>query len=113
MSATTDTEQSSPMGPEQGAALIDTIMAAAQPGAVFGAPVAAGDSIIITASEVAGGGGFGFGQGHAPEAGTGGGGGGGGGAMGRPVAVIIIGPTGARVEPIVDVTKIALAGITA
>jgi uncharacterized spore protein YtfJ len=43
----------------------------------------------------------------------GGGGAGGGAALGRPVAVISIGPHGVAVEPIVDVTKIALAFVTA
>ena len=38
--------------------------------------------------------------------------GGGGGSAGRPVAAIIIGPEGVRVEPVVDVTKIALAVFT-
>lgn len=45
-------------------------------------------------------------------AGFGGGGGGGGVSGGRPVAVISIGPKGVRVEPVVDVTKIALAFFT-
>jgi hypothetical protein len=33
--------------------------------------------------------------------------------MGRPVAVIAIGPDGVTVKPVVDVTKVALAGLTA
>lgn len=44
--------------------------------------------------------------------GSGGGGGGGGVGIGRPVAAIIINRDGVRVEPIVDVTKVALAFIT-
>jgi hypothetical protein len=32
--------------------------------------------------------------------------------MGRPVAVISVGPSGVRVEPVVDPTKIALAFFT-
>jgi hypothetical protein len=39
--------------------------------------------------------------------------GGGGGAMGRPVAIIAIGPEGVTVKPVMDVTKVALAGLTA
>lgn len=39
--------------------------------------------------------------------------GGGGGSSGQPVAIIIIGPDGVTVKPVVDVTKIALAGVTA
>jgi hypothetical protein len=33
--------------------------------------------------------------------------------MARPVAVILVGPDGVKVKPVVDVTKIALAAITA
>jgi len=44
--------------------------------------------------------------------GSGGGGGGGGRVLARPVAAIIMSPTSVRVEPIVDVTKIALAVFT-
>jgi uncharacterized spore protein YtfJ len=42
----------------------------------------------------------------------GGGLGGGGGSHGRPVAVIVIGPNGVRVRPVVDVTKIGIAAVT-
>jgi len=113
-------------------AMIDKIYAAAQPGAVFSAPVVAGSNTIITASEVAAGGGFGFGSGSGARPGSSAGpafdqpnasgqaapasrsgGGGGGGSSGRPVAAIVIGPDGVKVEPIVDPTKIALAAIGA
>ena len=51
---------------------------------------------------------------QAEQANSGGGGiGGGGRSAGRPVAIIIIGPEGVTVKPVFDVTKIALAGITA
>jgi uncharacterized spore protein YtfJ len=102
--------------------ILEKVFAAAQPGAVFGAPLSADGYTIITACEIAAGGGFGSGLGSAPApqaneaAGTqnvGGGAGGGGGAQGRPVAVIIVGPDGVSVKPIVDPTKIALAAITA
>ncbi|MBM2813136.1 MAG: hypothetical protein HW416_3895 [Chloroflexi bacterium] len=33
--------------------------------------------------------------------------------MGRPVGIVVIGPDGVAVRPIVDVTKIALAALTA
>ena len=113
---------------EQSMKVMDKIFAAAQPGAVYGAPVISGNYTIITASEVAAGGGFGYGRGVAtapalsasktpgeevsqrPESM---GAGGGGGSSGRPVAVIVIGPDGVQVKPVVDVTKLALAGITA
>jgi len=98
----------------------------------------AGDYTIITASEVYAGLGVGFGggggsapaaseepigdqppveqpdaeEGLPPGSGVGYGGGGGGVTMGRPVAAITIGPDGVSVEPIVDVTKIAIAFFT-
>lgn len=119
---------------EQGSKAFEKIFAAAQPGAVFGEPIVSGPYTLITAREVAAGGGFGYGRGFGPvraaaagaapagaagesrgevaQAG-GGGGGGGGGAMGRPVAIIVIGPDGVKVKPVVDVTKLAIAGITA
>jgi uncharacterized spore protein YtfJ len=117
---------------EQTAAMVEKIFAAAQPGAVYGQPVASETYTVITAAEVTSGGGFGMGIGLGPPSrpgGTaaaaadaaqpedrqtgGGGGGGGGGSMGRPVAVIAIGPDGVTVRPVVDVTKVALAGLTA
>jgi uncharacterized spore protein YtfJ len=120
---------------EQAAAMLEKIFAAAQPGAVYGQPVSAEGYTVITAAEVTAGGGFGMGMGTglgpgsrqdataaptvdaAPpgggQAGSGGGGGGGGGSMGRPVAIIAIGPDGVTIKPVVDVTKVALAGLAA
>lgn len=115
--------------------LMKRLIAVAQPASIFAEPVSSGDHTVITASEFTMGMGFGtgIGGGSAPAtgpeeaaeeteqekpqekreaSGMGGGGGGGGGAMGRPVAAIIIGPQGVRVEPIVDPTKIALAFFT-
>jgi uncharacterized spore protein YtfJ len=86
-----------------------------QPGVVFSEPATVGDQTVITAAEVHVGMGLGFGHGSGGEhetSGEGGGVGGGGGSAGRPVAAIIIGPSGVRVEPIVDVTKIVLAFLT-
>ena len=118
---------------EESMKVVDKIFAAAQPGAVYGAPVVSGSYTVITASEVVAGGGFGFGRGvgrapaitsnqtpgeQTPRAqgqgsvGGGGGGGGGGGSSGRPVAIIVIGPDGVRIRPVVDATKLALAAIT-
>jgi uncharacterized spore protein YtfJ len=111
--------------------MLDKLFAAAKPGVVFSAPVVSGNYTIITASEVASGGGFGYGKGVGPVVGpkitgettpegkpqppTIGGGsgiGGGGGASGRPLAAIIIGPDGVKVQPIVDATKIAMTALT-
>jgi uncharacterized spore protein YtfJ len=112
---------------EQVRELMEKLLAVAKPGTVFGEPVLIGEHTVITASEITIGMGFGFGGafGSAPqlaeaeeqgreEAGGGGyGSGGGGGGGGRPVAAIIAGPSGVRVEPIVDVTKLGLALFTA
>ena len=112
---------------EQGQAWMEKLLVAARPDAVFGEPVTAGSYTIITASEIGAGGGFGFGVGGGvspaatssktpgekqEDSGGGSGIGGGGGSTGRPVAAIIIGSEGVRVEPVVDVTKIALAVFT-
>jgi len=100
---------------------LDKFMAAANPNVVFSHPVEKGGYTVITASEITAGGGFGYGSGSSRQAGQsdeiegagGQGGGGGGGSSGRPVAVISIGPDGVKVQPIVDVTKLALAAVTA
>jgi uncharacterized spore protein YtfJ len=114
--------------PEQAFGLLDKLTAVADPAAVYSDPVEAGEYTIITASEVTVSLGMGFGggggrapsdedEGHdhpsAPPEGVGIGGGGGGMAAARPVAAIVVGPTGVHVQPIVDVTKIALAWLTA
>ena len=114
--ATTDKAQ------EQASRQFERLMAAAQPGAVFSSPVVSGGYTLITASEVTAGGGFGFASGMGPARATvpsaetpesvGGGGGGGGGSSGRPVAVIVISPDGVEVKPVLDITKLAIAGIT-
>ena len=110
---------------EQARELVEKLFSVAEPGAVFGEPVQVGEHTVITASEVTvgmgfgSGGGFGSGSqaeedGEGNQEGSGGGfgSGGGGGAGGRPVAAIIAGPDGVRIEPIVDVTKLGLAALT-
>ena len=113
---------------EDAMALVEKLFDVAQPGAVFGEPATIGDHTVITASEIKVGMGFGFGGGGAPGAegaggeaetegvgvgaGFGSGGGGGGVSGGRPVAAISVGPNGVQVDPVVDVTKIALAFFT-
>ncbi|MGH2496893.1 MAG: GerW family sporulation protein [Ktedonobacteraceae bacterium] len=81
---------------------------------IFGKPVERDGATIIPCSEIAFGFGMGSGTGPVDERGnpTGGGGGGGGGSQGRPVAVIVMTREGVRIEPVLDVTKVALAGIT-
>lgn len=94
-----------------------------RPDAVYSQPVTVGDYTVINASEYMAGIGVGYGGGggtgpneaaaEGEASGYGGGGGGGGSTMARPVATIIITPGGVRVEPIVDVTKIAISLFTA
>ena len=91
---------------------LERLFGAASSAAVFSAPHPVGDSVVITAvaRERAGGFGFGGGSGPGDEAtgGGGGGGGGGGSSVGRPVAVVRVGPDGIEVKPIIDVTKIGV-----
>lgn len=105
-------------------ALIGRLFEVAKPSAVFSEPQTVGDYTVITAGEVmvSMGAGFGGGGGSGPEedalgvvreeGGFGVGGGGGGFAMGRASAAISVGPDGVRVEPIFDVTKVAIALFT-
>jgi uncharacterized spore protein YtfJ len=85
---------------------------------VYGDPVEHEGKKIIPTAEVLCLMGFGVGSGggKGPDqnsGGTGGGGGGGGRVLSRPVAVIVASPTGVEIKPIVDITKIAMAGLTA
>ena len=92
--------------------------------AVYGEPVQSGETVVVPAAEVVSifGYGMGYGSGGAPAngeagdaggSGQGGGGGGAGRVLSRPVAAIIINGGSVRVEPIVDVTKLGLAALTA
>ena len=101
---------------------LDKFLTAANVEAVYGPPVTQGENLVIPAAEVLSIVGFGLGlgggsqpateAGNAGSNGGGGGGGGGGRVLARPVAAIIMSPTGVRVDPIVDVTKVALATFT-
>lgn len=94
---------------------IETFFGPASPSTVFSEPQPVGNELIITAAAWERAGGFGFGGGGGigsrgePEGG--GGGGGGGTSVGRPVAVIKIGDAGIEVEPVIDVTKLAVTVI--
>jgi len=85
--------------------------------AVFGQPIERGDYTVIPCAKVSVG--LGLGGGSRPmvkgeqrkEQGQGEGVGGGGNAKGRPMAVIIVSQGGVRVQPIVDVTRIAVASM--
>ena len=108
--------------PETAFGMMDKLLDVAKPEAVYSEPVTADGVTIITASEYVGGLGVGFGGGFGPAmdesgegqpVGAGGGGGAGGGILSRPVAAIIVENGHARVEPVVDATKIAIAFFTA
>lgn len=95
---------------------LTAIFGEATPATVFSEPLEVGDDIILTAAAWDRAGGFGFGAGgggEGSEAGAGGGGGGGGVSEGRPVAVIRISAGGVQVEPVVDLTKVAVTGLLA
>jgi uncharacterized spore protein YtfJ len=85
--------------------------------AVFGEPVRQGDVTVIPVAEIRFGFGYGYGSGQGrPEEGgpgTGEGSGGGSGAGGRasPKGYIRVSSEGVQFEPVLDVTRIALAGI--
>ncbi len=101
-------------------------LSAANVDAVYGEPLHEGNTTIIPCAEILSVAGFGVGYGSGGQAqgdqgaqgaqgqqsGSGGGGGGGGRVLSRPVAVVEITPDGVNVKPIVDVTKLAIAGIT-
>ena len=121
------TEQISPDQPiEAGLEIfqdtVEEFLAAADVRVVYGEPIQHDDTLIIPTAEVLCGLGFGVGSGSGsnadqnsnnPSQGSGSGGGGGGRILSRPVAVVVASPEGVRVEPVVDITKIALAGLTA
>ena len=101
---------------------MEEFLAAADVRVVYGEPIQHEDTLIIPTAEVLCGMGFGVGSGSGtsaeqnpekPSQGSGIGGGGGGRILSRPVAVVVASPEGVRVEPVVDITKIALAGLTA
>lgn len=104
--------------------LMNKLFDITHPDAVYSKPVVANGHTVITACELTAGIGYGFGggggvspqqqgQSEGENAGYGGGGGGGGGTSARPVAAVIIGPDGVRVEPVFDLTKVAIALFTA
>jgi uncharacterized spore protein YtfJ len=93
---------------------VNRLVDAARADAVFGQPVERGNATVIPCSEVIVGAGFGFGGGPVDEKGNqvGRGGGAGGNMRGRPIAAIVVTEDGVRVEPIMDLTKVALAGMS-
>lgn len=102
---------------------MDMFLSAGHVQAVYGDPIENGDTLVIPSAEILSIAGFGMGSGSGVSpnesesggvnSGSGGGGGGGGRVLSRPVAIVISSPAGVRVEPIVDVTKLGLAALTA
>lgn len=99
---------------------LDRFMSISTADAVYGEPVETEDALVIPAAELVSvlgfgigyGGGGGFDEEDMPVGnGEGSGGGGGGYAFSRPVAVIVADKQGVRVEPVVDVTKLALTAL--
>jgi uncharacterized spore protein YtfJ len=121
---TDETQENTPVeaGLERYQDTVQEFLAAADVRVVYGEPIQHDDTMIIPTAEVLCGLGFGVGIGSGmntvpnaekPSQGSAGGGGGGGRILSRPVAVVVASPEGVRVEPVVDITKIALAGLTA
>jgi uncharacterized spore protein YtfJ len=117
-----NSEQPTEAGLEMFQDTMEEFLAAADVRVVYGEPIQHDDTTIIPTAEVLCGLGFGVGSGRGtdtdedsgkPSSGSGSGGGGGGRILSRPVAVVVASPEGVRVEPVVDITKIALAGLTA
>jgi uncharacterized spore protein YtfJ len=117
----TAVERGEDSSPDRAARVMESLIAAADVSRVYGPPISREDTLLIPAAEVLAVAGFGMGggSGSAPSAGgstrhgRGGGGGGGGRTLARSVAVIVASPAGVEVKPIFDVTKIALAALTA
>jgi uncharacterized spore protein YtfJ len=76
---------------------------------VYAEPVRVGDTVVIPAASIEFSGGFGFGGDNQSN----GGGGGGGHHAGRPVAIIEAGPSGVRVRPVIDFTRVGLTVVAA
>ncbi len=122
MSDEMETSSESESGSERFQDTMEEFLTAADVRVVYGEPIKHDDTTIIPTAEVLCALGFGLGSGKGigtdartekPSEGSGFGGGGGGRILSRPVAVVIASPEGVRVEPVVDITKIALAGLTA
>lgn len=106
---------------ERAAAVLEKLFAAADVSRAFGPPMTHGDATILPAAEVIAVAGFGLGSGGGigldrqgqRRRGGGGGGGGGGYAFSRRVAVVVASSDGVGARPVIDVTRIALAALTA
>ncbi len=97
---------------------VNKLLDAARVEAAYGQAVQYADATIIPTAEILSvawiGSGVGGGRSNENNSiGGGNGAGGGGRVLSRPVAAIVITSSGVRVEPILDVTKVGLAALTA
>lgn len=121
MSEEDPSESESVLAAKRAGDVMERLIASADVAKVFAPPIAHGDRLLIPAAEVVAAAGFGMGSGTGrvgegagrARRGGGGGGGGGGSTLARSVAVIVSSPEGVEVRPVIDVTKIALAALTA
>ena len=121
MSDSETPDNDSTLAARRAAGVMERLIDAADVSKVYAAPIAHGDRLLIPAAEVLAAAGFGMGSGAGDmgargglaRRGGGGGGGGGGKTLARSVAVIVSSPEGVEVRPVIDVTKIALAALTA
>lgn len=110
-----------PVDARQAYDLLAQLVRVADPSAAYAPPVTQGSRTVVLASEITATLGVGFGAGEdMPAAGAdpsktshGSGGGGGGFSAARPVAAITIDNNGVTVQPVVDVTKLGIAALTA
>jgi uncharacterized spore protein YtfJ len=96
---------------------LEKFLAVADVDMAFGQSIRKADTTIIPTAEVFSIMGFGVGGGtstreNGEKVNGGGGGGGGGESFSRPVAIIVAGPDGVEVKPVIDTTKILLAAFT-
>ena len=101
--------------------VMERLIATADVSKVYAPAIEHGERLMIPAGELVAVAGFGMGSGSgiagagsgSPRRGGGGGGGGGGKTFARSVAVVVSSPEGVEIRPVIDVTKIALAALTA
>lgn len=124
MSKEMPNEQTNPMDKARQTVLdlYNRFLSVAKANTCFGEPIKVDDKTLIPAADVVCATGFGVGYGESDEPdepderdehNQGGGGGAGGFTRSRSVAVVVVSRDGVTVEPVVDATQIALAGIAA
>lgn len=94
---------------------LEGLLGSVDPGDLFVELEHDGDRAVFGAAAIERAGGFGFGAGQGQddsgEKGSGGGGGGGGSGQARPIAIVEVAPTGVKVWPVIDYTKLGLVAV--